>query len=86
MIQNNDKILICLSGGKNSLAILHTLQQYRCYASSKGIHFDLGVITFHPNCSNLNAKALILYLEGLRIPYYFEERKCTMEVNRFKLK
>ncbi|KAK6626395.1 hypothetical protein RUM43_006706 [Polyplax serrata] len=73
MIENGDKVLVSLTGGKASLAILHVLQQYRCYSSSKGIHFDLGAVTFDSNCSNLRSKALLIYLEGLGIPCFSEK-------------
>ena len=35
MIEQNDKILVCVSGGKDSLSLLHTLKQYQFYARAK---------------------------------------------------
>ena len=35
MVNNNDKILICLSGGKDSLSLLHAMKQYQHVAKSK---------------------------------------------------
>ena len=35
MIQDGDKVLVCLSGGKDSLSLLHTLHQYKFQAKGK---------------------------------------------------
>lgn len=74
MIQEGDRIMVCLSGGKDSLSLLHTLHQYQYYAASKGIHFTLGAATVDPGSAAYNPKPLIPYLEALGINFFYEEQ------------
>ena len=38
MIENGDRVLACLSGGKDSLSMLHSLHQYQYYSKKKVKH------------------------------------------------
>ena len=42
MIKDGDKVLVGVSGGKDSLSLLHTLKQYTYYAKKSGINFTIG--------------------------------------------
>ncbi|KAE9540014.1 hypothetical protein AGLY_005266 [Aphis glycines] len=75
MIRDGDRIMVCLSGGKDSLSLLHTLHQYQYYASSKGIHFTLGAATVDPGSAAYDPKPLIPYLKALGVHYLYEEQK-----------
>lgn len=74
MICDGDRVLVCLSGGKDSLSLLHTLWQYHFFSSARGVTFSLGAVTIDPGSSSYNPRPLIPYLNALGIPYYFEEQ------------
>ncbi|KAF6216838.1 hypothetical protein GE061_001188 [Apolygus lucorum] len=74
MIQDGDRILVCLSGGKDSLTLLHTLHQYQYYCSPRGINFKLGAATIGVGNSELYGKTLIPYLNALGIEHHFEKQ------------
>nr|ADD24114.1 tRNA 2-thiocytidine biosynthesis protein ttcA [Lepeophtheirus salmonis] len=75
MIKNGDRVLVCLSGGKDSLSLLHTLRQYRFYAKeTNGIEFDLGAVTVDPGSDAYDPRPLIPYLEELDIHYLYEKQ------------
>ncbi|XP_014783863.1 uncharacterized protein LOC106878996 [Octopus bimaculoides] len=74
MIQDGDRILLCLSGGKDSLSMLHILHQYQFYAKSKGTRFDIGAVTVDPQTPSYNPSPLKKYLSCLGVPYFFESQ------------
>lgn len=75
MVQEGDRVLVCLSGGKDSLSLLHTLHQYQYYANSKGLHFTLGAATVDPGSAAYNPRPLIPYLNALGVQYLYEEQR-----------
>ena len=70
MIQDGDKILLGLSGGKDSLALLHVLHHFQKAAP---ITFSIGVVTVDPMSDDFSPQSLIPYIEGLGLPYHFEQ-------------
>ncbi|VDN19637.1 unnamed protein product [Cylicostephanus goldi] len=75
MIKEGDKILVCLSGGKDSLSLLHILHFYqmRC-RKNKSTNFELGAITVDPGSTAYNPRPLIEYCRSLNIDYFYEEQ------------
>ncbi|EGT33605.1 hypothetical protein CAEBREN_23487 [Caenorhabditis brenneri] len=75
MIRNGDKVLVCLSGGKDSLSLLHILRHYqqRCN-KARSTSFELGAITVDPGSAEYNPRPLIDYCKKLNIDYFYEEQ------------
>lgn len=74
MIREGDRILVCLSGGIDSLSLLHTLHQYQYYSQSYGITFTFGAITIDSKDSANDYRPLIPYLHALGVQYLFVEQ------------
>lgn len=65
MIQNNDKIAIGLSGGKDSLTLLHILKNYQRFSPQK---FELIAITLNPG--NVDNSPLYKLCDELDIEFH----------------
>lgn len=70
MIEEGDRILLGLSGGKDSLSLLHILRHLQRYAP---VRFELGVITVDPMVEGFDPSALKPYIAGLRLPYFYQQ-------------
>ena len=71
MINEGDKILLGVSGGKDSLSLLLILHHLRQYAPIK---FELGAITVDPQIEGFDPSPLKDYLAQLDIPYFYQEQ------------
>ena len=74
MIKDGDRMLVCLSGGKDSLSLLHCVKQYQHYAASQGVSFHFGAVTVDPMSSAYDPRPLIPYLEQLGVEYFYEQQ------------
>ncbi len=70
MIRDGDRVLLGLSGGKDSLGLLHILAHFRRHAP---IHFELGAVTIDPQSDTFSPRPLIPYLKALGVPYFYVE-------------
>ena len=70
MIKEGDKILLAVSGGKDSLSLFHLLRHFQRHAP---IHFDLGVVTIDPQVEGFEPQALKSFFKKFDTPYFFEE-------------
>ena len=71
MIRAGDRILLGLSGGKDSLSLLHVLLALRERAP---ISFTIAAATVDPQIEGFDPRPLKSYLAGLGVPYYFESQ------------
>ncbi len=66
LIRQNDRILVGLSGGKDSWTLLHTLNSLRERAP---LHFSLVAVTVHPGFPGFCPRQIETYLSGAGYEY-----------------
>lgn len=71
MIRDGDRVLLGVSGGKDSLSLLIILHHLSHYAPVK---FELGAVTVDPQIAGFNPSSLIPYMASLGIPYFFKQQ------------
>jgi len=70
MIREGDRILLGVSGGKDSLSLLHILKHLSTYAPVK---FELAALTIDPEVEGFDPSTLKQYMTELGVPYFYEE-------------
>jgi tRNA 2-thiocytidine biosynthesis protein TtcA len=71
MIRSGDRILLDVSGGKDSLTLLHILLHLHRHAP---VHFELGAVTVDPMVDNFDLAPLGPYLDDLQVPRFLEQQ------------
>jgi len=68
MIEDGDRLCLGLSGGKDSLSLLHVLLDLQKRAPVK---FSLACATVDPETPSFDPRPLIPYVKSLGVPYHF---------------
>jgi tRNA(Ile)-lysidine synthase TilS/MesJ len=76
MIRAGDRILLGVSGGKDSLSLLQVLAHLRSYAP---VRFDLGIVTIDPQVEGFDPRSLTRYYERLGLPWHYETQAIMAE-------
>ncbi len=80
MIRNGDRILLGLSGGKDSLSLLHVL---RHFTRAAPVRFEVAAITVDPQIPGFDPSPLKDYLAELGIPYFYHSQAIATDAERF---
>ncbi|MCU0834774.1 MAG: tRNA 2-thiocytidine biosynthesis protein TtcA [Chromatiaceae bacterium] len=71
MIRAGDRILLGVSGGKDSLSLLAVLRHLQTYAP---VRFELGVITVDPEVPGFDPQALKAHYQTIGVPWHYEQQ------------
>lgn len=69
MIEENDKIAICLSGGKDSITMLHAFKNLQIFYPK---HFDIIAISINPGFKFFDTNLLQKICDDINVPLFIE--------------
>lgn len=80
MIRPGDRVLLGLSGGKDSLSLLHVLRHFqRC----SPVRFELGVVTIDPQSDGFQPAPLRAYVDQFGIPYFMRSEPIVALADKY---
>lgn len=71
MVQTGDKILVAVSGGKDSLTLLHVLLHLKRHAP---VDFNVAAITVDPQVEGYDPSHLKDYMHGLGVKFFYQSQ------------
>lgn len=80
MLRDGDRVLLGLSGGKDSLALLMVLKHLQRHAPIK---FDLAACTIDPEIPGFDPSPLRDFLAQHEVPYFYEAEDLVALANQF---
>ncbi len=78
LICENDKIMVCISGGKDSFLLAKCIQEIKRHGK---IHFDVRFVVMNPGYNEINKELIFKNAEILRIPIEMFETDIFDVVN-----
>lgn len=83
MIRPRDRILVAVSGGKDSLSLLHALHHFKRHAP---VEFTLGVITIDPQSEDFDPSPLKAYMQRLGVDYHYVSEPIVKLASKHMIK
>lgn len=79
MINEGDKVMVAMSGGKDSYVLLDTLKTLQSRAP---IHFDLLAVNVHQHIPHFPLDELKRQLEASGVPYHIEDQDTNSLIQK----
>jgi len=79
MIHEGDRILVGVSGGKDSLSLLHILYHLQRYSPVK---FELAALTVDPQVEGFDPSTLKTYMADLGIAYFYQSASIEEQAKK----
>ncbi len=84
LIKENDKVMVCISGGKDSFLLAKCIQELQRHGK---IHFDARFVVMNPGYTDVNKELIIKNAQELNIPIeMFDSDIFEVATTKFDLK